>query len=38
MVVPDKDVQLILECSDTDLSSFDCETDSDIAVIDTSVK
>jgi hypothetical protein len=41
-VVPDKDVQLMLECSDSDLSSIDFETDSDhsvddVAVIDTLV-
>jgi hypothetical protein len=42
-VVPDEDVPLMLECSDTDLSSVGCETDSDhsvddIAVIDTLVR
>jgi hypothetical protein len=41
-VVPDKDVQLMLECSNSDLSSIDSETDSDhsvddVAVIDTLV-
>jgi hypothetical protein len=44
-VVPDEDVQVtcMLECSDTDLSSVECETDSDhsvddVAVIDTLVR
>jgi hypothetical protein len=41
-VVPDKDVQFMLECSDSDLSSVDSETDSDhsvddVVVIDTLV-
>jgi hypothetical protein len=43
MVVPDEDVQHMLECSDTDLSSVDCEADNDhslgdVAVIDTFVR
>jgi hypothetical protein len=42
MVVPDEDVQLMLECSYTDLSSVDFEADNnnsfdDGAVIDTFV-
>jgi hypothetical protein len=40
-VVPDEDVQLMLQCSDTDLISVDCETDRDhsvdVAVIETVV-
>jgi hypothetical protein len=36
-VVPDEDVQLTLECSDTDLSSADCETDSDHSFDDVTV-
>jgi hypothetical protein len=36
-VVPDDDVQFMLECSDTDLSSVDCETDSDHSVDDVAV-
>jgi hypothetical protein len=36
-VFADKDVHLMLECSDTDLSSVNCETDSDHSVDDVSV-
>jgi hypothetical protein len=41
-VVPGEDAQLMLKCSDSDLSSVDSETDSDhsvddVAVIDTLV-